>query len=72
MVAEHEGDDEERDAEEHGNGGDDVDEVGDLAGDRSLHRLEAAGQDRDAAHHRPIARIHDHTSTRTYSETLPW
>ena len=30
-----------RDSEEDGDGGDDVDEVGDLAGDRRLDRLEA-------------------------------
>ena len=36
MVAEDEGDDEEADAKEDGDGGDDVDEVGDLFGDRSV------------------------------------
>jgi len=54
-----------RDSEEDGDGGDDVDEVGDLAGDRRLDRLEAAGEDRYATHHRTVAGVDHHAATRT-------
>jgi len=67
-VAENKGDDEERDTEEDGYGSDDVNEVADLTGDRRLDRLQPAGEDRDPAHHRPVARINDHTATRTWHD----
>ena len=66
-VTEYEGDDEEGDAEEDGYGGDDVNKVRDLTSDRRLHGLQAAGQDRDTTHHRPVARVDHHAPTRTLS-----
>ena len=41
VVAEDEGDDEEADAKEDSDGGDDVDEVGDLFGDRSVASVQS-------------------------------
>jgi len=64
-VVENESDDEERDAEQDGYGGDDVDEVGNLSSDRRLDRLQPAGKDRDSPHYCPVPGIDDHTATRT-------
>ena len=44
VVAEDEGDDEEADAKEDGDGGDDVDEVGDLLGNRSVAGVQSRGK----------------------------
>ena len=44
MVAEDEGDDEEADAKEDGDGGDDVDEVGDLFSDRSVAGVQSRSE----------------------------
>ena len=44
VVAEDEGDDEEADAKEDGDGGDDVDEVGDLFGDRSVAGVQSRSE----------------------------
>ena len=44
MIAEDEGDDEEADAEEDGDGSDDVDEVGDLFGNGSVAGVQPRGK----------------------------
>ena len=51
VVAEDEGDDEEGDSEEDGDGGDDVDEVLDLLGNRGLTSLKTGGKTSNSAHH---------------------
>ncbi len=56
---------EEADAEEDGDGGDDVDEVLDLARDRRLTRLDRRRQIRYAAHHRVVARADNDPARRS-------
>ena len=62
LVSEQEGDDEESDAEEDGHAGDQVDEVGDLAGDGRLARLKSRSQSCDASHHRVVADADDYSA----------
>lgn len=65
-VSENEGNDEEGNAEKDGDGGNDVNEVWDLASYRRLDGLQTAGEDRDSSHHGPITRVDHHATTRTY------
>ncbi len=62
VVAEDEGDDEEGHAQEYRHARDDVDEVSDLARDRSLAHLETRRQVGNAAHHGAVSGLH-HDST---------
>ena len=68
LVAERKSDDEESHSQEHGHSGDQVDEVGNLAGDRSLARIQTGGQTGDAAHHRVVADADDDGAASTWHE----
>jgi len=70
VVVHGERDDEEGEAQEDGDAGDDVDEVGDFARDRRLARLQPRRQVRDAPHHRPVARRHHHALGAACLETV--
>lgn len=61
VVAECEGDDEERDSQEHGDAGDDVDEVMDLLGDGGLSGVQARGEPGNTTHHGVVSTA-DHYS----------
>lgn len=60
-VAQNESNDEECDSEEHGNGGDQMNEVTDLAGDRRLAGLKTRGKVGNTSHDCPITRVDDNT-----------
>ena len=66
VVAEYEGDHEERDTEEHRHTGDEVDEVLDLARYRRLTDLQARRQVGDAPHHGTVTGEDYHTAARAW------
>lgn len=65
LVAEDEGNDEERDTEEHSDAGDEVDEMFDLSRYRRLTHLQAGRQVRNASHHCTIAGEYHHAAACT-------
>ena len=63
VVAQDEGDYEETDAKEDGDGGDDVDEVLNLLGDRGLATLKSRDEPSNPAHHRVVSDVDHHPDT---------
>jgi len=69
VIAEDEGDDEERDSEEDCDGRDDVNEVCYLTSYRRLTDLQATRQVSNPTHHSTIPSVDDQTTSRAYQIT---
>jgi len=70
VIAEDEGNDEERDAEEDSDGSDDVNEVSDLASYRRLTDFQPTRQVSNPTHHCTIPSVNHQATSRAYNITL--
>ena len=64
-ISQDEGNDEEGDTEENSHSGDDVDEMGNLLGNRGLIDLQTRGQVSNTSHHRVVTDLHNNATAGT-------